>query len=348
MQDTSRQLSRNVPSPETARIRRSVFARFLSVCGAVAAIAAAVTVATQRISGSEGAGELAGVVAGLIGSAIAALLWSLTYERRLHELIRAMDRGLPLSSPETSGGDLPDRLLEEVVQAWQRALVALDERTRQKREEARRSYQALTELIRMMAKAVDERVPYLRGHSERVAEYAGSIAREMGLGEEQVERIRLAALLHDIGILGVDDYVVLKETPLSPEEFEIVKAHTVRGAAILRPIAMLHDLIPGVELHHESLDGLGYPYGLRGDDIPLMARVVAVADSFDAMTTPRPWQAAMNADYVIQILGRQAGTRYDAAVVAALTSLVRSHAMEVKENRVPVSFRMRAPLTDSV
>ena len=332
-------------SPESARIRRSVFARFLTVCGAVAAIAAATTVSVERITGSGGAAEAAGVAAGLLGSMIAALLWSLTYERRLHELIRAMDRGMPVGSAEPSG-DLPDRLLEEVVSAWQRALLALDDRTRQKREEARQSYEALTQLILMMAKAVDERVSYLRGHSERVAQYAEAIAREMCLPEEHVERIRLAALLHDIGILGVEDYVALKETPLTPEEFEIVKAHTVRGAAILRPIGMLRDLIPGVELHHESLDGLGYPYGLRGEEIPIMARIIAVADSFDAMTTPRPWQAAMNADYVLGILGRLAGKRYDPVVVSALTDLVRSGALEVKNQRVPVKFSMKKPVPE--
>lgn len=347
MRHSPRPPSRNALSPETARIRRSVFARFLTACGAVAAIAAATTVSTLRITGSSGAAEAAGLIAGLVGSVIAALLWSLTYERRLHELIHAMDRGLPVSNADI-GGDLPDRLLEEVVLAWQRALMSLDERTRQKREEARRSYEALTQLIQMMAKAVDERVSYLRGHSERVAHYAEVIARELGLLEEQVERIRLAGLLHDIGILGVEDYVVLKETPLSPEEFEIVKAHTVRGAAILRPIGMLHDLIPGVELHHESLDGLGYPYGLKGDEIPLMARIVAVADSFDAMTTPRPYQAAMNADYVLEILGRLAGKRYDPIVVAALASLVRGGAVVVRNQRVPVKFGMRKPLTELV
>lgn len=347
MRDSPRSQYRETRSRESARVARSVFARFLAVCGAVAAVAVATTVATLRITGSPGAAQSAGLVAGLVGSAIAAVLWSFTYERRLHELIRAMDHGLPIGRPELAG-DLPDRLLEEVVLAWQRALVALDERAHEKREEARRSYEALTGLIRMMAKAVDERVAYLRGHSERVAKYAEAIARDMSLPDEQVERIRLAALLHDIGILGIEDHVVLKETPLSPEEFDIVKAHTVKGAAILRPIGMLRDLIPGVELHHESLDGLGYPYGLKGEEIPLMARIIAVADSFDAMTTPRPYQAAMNPDYVLQILERLAGKRYDGSVVGALTSLVRTGALEVKDVRTPVSFQMRRPVAEVV
>jgi putative nucleotidyltransferase with HDIG domain len=347
MRDSPRSQSRKTLSPESARVARSVFARFLAVCGAVSAVAVATTVAVLRITGSPGAAQSAGLVAGIFGSSLAAVLWSLTYERRLHQLIRAMDRGLPVGGAEPTG-DLPDRLLEEVVLAWQRAVVALDERAHEKREEARRSYEALTGLIRMMAKAVDERVAYLRGHSERVAQYAEAIARDMGLPEEHVERIRLAALLHDIGILGVEDHVALKETPLSPEEFEIVKAHTVKGAAILRPIGMLHDLIPGVELHHESLDGMGYPYGLKGDEIPLMARIISVADSFDAMTTHRPYQAAMNPDYVLEILGRLAGKRYDPTVVAALSTLVRGGVLEVRNVRPPVSFRMRRPVPELV
>ncbi len=140
----------------------------------------------------------------------------------------------------------------------------------------------------------------------------------------------------------------MKTTPLTPEEFEIVKAHTVKGAAILRPITMLQDLVAGVELHHESLDGMGYPYGLKGEQIPLMARIVSVADSFDAMTTPRPYQSAMNADYVLDILTRLSGTRYDPSVVVALSELVKTGALEVKNVRTPVSFRMRKPVPELV
>jgi HD-GYP domain-containing protein (c-di-GMP phosphodiesterase class II) len=111
---------------------------------------------------------------------------------------------------------------------------------------------------------------------------------------------------------------------------------------------MLQDLVPGVELHHESLDGMGYPYGLAGEQVPMMARIVSVADSFDAMTTPRPYQAAMNGDYVLDILGRLSGTRYDRSVVNALEELVATGALEVKNVRTPVSFRMRKPVPELV
>jgi HD-GYP domain-containing protein (c-di-GMP phosphodiesterase class II) len=132
-----------------------------------------------------------------------------------------------------------------------------------------------------------------------------------------------------------------KDLPLSPEEFEIVKAHTVKGASILRPIEALNDLIPGIELHHEALDGSGYPYGLKGDEIPIMARIIAVADAFDAMTTARPYQSAMDANYVLEVLGRLSGKRYDGNVVQALATLVKRETIVVKNLRAPASFPRR-------
>jgi putative nucleotidyltransferase with HDIG domain len=281
------------------------------------------------------------------GSAGAALVMTLWLERRIQGLVRILKSTLTIRDQEGAAG-VSDELFAEVVPTWQKALKGIQERGEEKHDEARGHYETLTELMRMVAKAVDERTAYLRGHSERVAAYAAAIAWKMRLDENQVERIRLAGLLHDIGCLGIEDSLVMKQTPLSPEEFEIVKAHTVKGAAILRPIAMLQDLVPGVELHHESLDGLGYPYGLVGDQIPLMARVVAVADSFDAMTTPRPYQAAMNAEYVLDILTRLAGTRYDPSVVVALAELVSTGALEIKNVRPPVSFRTRKPVPELV
>jgi len=237
-------------------------------------------------------------------------------------------------------------LYEEPAVEWQKALGSLENAFLDKQAEASQLYTTLAELIRMIAKAIDERTNYLRGHSERVAAYSADIARELGIGSEEVERIRLAALLHDIGTLGIEDSIVRKEAPLTPEEFEIVKAHTVKGASILRPIEALADLIPGVELHHESLDGQGYPYGLRGEQIPMMARIIAVADSFDAMTTSRPYQAAMDPEYVLEVLNRLAVKRYDPSAVTALTALVRRGKIVVKSPRPPVSFPQQRVLSE--
>jgi putative nucleotidyltransferase with HDIG domain len=146
--------------------------------------------------------------------------------------------------------------------------------------------------IQMLAGAVDEKDPYTRGHSDRVTRYSMMIAREMGLSEDATEVVRVSAQLHDVGKIGIEDLILKKPGALTTEEFAIMKTHTTKGANILRPVAQLKDMIPGIELHHESLDGRGYPHGLHGDEIPLLARIIAVADTFDALTTNRPYQQA--------------------------------------------------------
>ena len=347
MQESPRLASRQSPRSGIRRLRQRVFLRFsIAFVMVVAATEAAILLVLQLTQSTLLLG-LVGGVAGLAFSVFLASVWSAKFEKRLSDLVQVIEAGSPVFGQELSR-QTSDKLFAEIILTWQSAVKTLQDGWQAKHEEARRTHETLAELIRMMAKAVDERAAYLRGHSERVARYSAAIARKLGLDEEKVEKIRLSGLLHDIGTLGIEDYLVMKDSPLAPEEFEIVKAHTVKGAAILRPIETLHDLIPGIELHHESLDGTGYPYGLKGDQIPLMARVIAVADSFDAMTTPRPYQAAMNPEYVLEVMKRLSGTRYDATVVETLTSLVRSGALEVKKLRVPVSFRMRRPTAEVV
>ena len=184
--------------------------------------------------------------------------------------------------------------------------------------------------IQMLAGAVDEKDPYTKGHSDRVTRYSILIAREMGLSEEEVEKIRISAQLHDVGKIGIEDRILKKPGALTPEEFEIMKTHTTKGAAILRPVEMLKDMLPGIELHHESLDGRGYPFGLKGEQIPLMPRIIMVADTFDAMTTNRPYQAAMDMEYVIRIINSLANTKFDPDVVAAMTRVFESGKLGVK------------------
>jgi len=314
-------------------IRRRVFWRiFFSLSGA-----SVISLALLYISAHLQWGVLALMGLILMFWALLALLTA----RKIADLGRSFAETVlskSLQKAETDAIRLRGTLYEEPAAEWLNSLRSLENSFFDKQVESSRNYATLTDLIRMFAKAVDERTNYLRGHSDRVAVYAADIARELGIASDEVERIRLAALLHDIGTLGIEDSIVRKEAPLTPEEFEIVKAHTVKGASILRPIEALADLIPGVELHHESLDGQGYPYGLRGDQIPMMARVIAVADSFDAMTTARPYQAAMDAEYVLEVLNRLAGKRYDPAAVNALISLVRRGKIVVKSPRPPVSF----------
>jgi putative nucleotidyltransferase with HDIG domain len=184
--------------------------------------------------------------------------------------------------------------------------------------------------IQMLAGAVDEKDPYTRGHSDRVTKYSLIIATELGLPESEIDKIRIAAQLHDVGKIGIEDRILKKPGALTPDEFEVMKTHTTKGANILRPVAQLQEMIPGIELHHESLDGRGYPYGLKGDAIPLMPRIIMVADTFDAMTTNRPYQAAMDPEYVIRIINSLANTKFDPRVVAALTSVFESGRLRIR------------------
>jgi len=175
--------------------------------------------------------------------------------------------------------------------------------------------------IQMLAGAVDEKDPYTRGHSDRVTRYSVALATEMGLPTEEIEKTRISARLHDVGKIGIEDRILKKPGALTPDEFELMKAHTTKGANILSSVEQLHDMIPGIELHHESLDGRGYPYGLKGDDIPTTARIIMVADTFDAMTTNRPYQMGMDPEYVVRIINSLSGTKFDPAVVNALTAV---------------------------
>jgi len=175
--------------------------------------------------------------------------------------------------------------------------------------------------IQMLAGAVDEKDPYTRGHSDRVTRYSMQVAQEMQLDDEFLEILRISAQLHDVGKIGIEDHILKKPGALTPEEFEIMKTHTTKGANILRPVKQLKEMLPGIELHHEALDGRGYPYGLQGDQIPLLARVIAVADTFDALTTNRPYQRAYEPKEALRIIHNLAGKRLDPQAVAALTAV---------------------------
>ena len=178
--------------------------------------------------------------------------------------------------------------------------------------------------IRMLAAAIDEKDPYTRGHSGRVAKYSTVIAQEMGMSAEELDKLKISALLHDVGKIGVDDRVLKKPGSLTAEEFDIMKTHTTKGANIMRPVSQLKDMLPGIELHHEHMDGRGYPYGLTGPQIPMMARIIAVADTLDAMTTNRPYQSARDLDYALGRVKALAGSKFDQAVVDALESAVNA------------------------
>ncbi|RZT23410.1 HD-GYP domain-containing protein [Fictibacillus sp. BK138] len=174
--------------------------------------------------------------------------------------------------------------------------------------------QLLESFFATMAATLDARDPYTAGHSLRVADYAMKIGQMAGLPFQQLLQLRKAALLHDIGKIGIPDIVLLKEEKLTPEEFEQIKKHPVIGADILaqvQPFDAMKPLLPGVRYHHERYDGNGYPEQLAGEDIPIFGRIIAVADAYDAMTSDRPYRKGMTHEKALAILEDGKGTQWD-------------------------------------
>lgn len=173
----------------------------------------------------------------------------------------------------------------------------------------------LNGLIFAFADALDAKSPWTRGHSERVTYFALSIGMEMGLGEKDMEDLRIAAMLHDIGKIGTYDVILDKPGKLTPEEFALVKLHPATGAGLLKHIKHFEHIIPAIRHHHERLDGMGYPDGLKGMDIPLLARILCIADSYDAITAERPYKLALGKDKAILELEKGAGKQFDPELV---------------------------------
>lgn len=182
--------------------------------------------------------------------------------------------------------------------------------------------------IRAFAAAIDAKDPYTRGHSERVAAVSRSIASSMGLEPAFQQHVWLGALLHDVGKIGVDDRILKKGGLLTPEEFDQMKLHTVIGAEIMARIEQLREIVPAIRWHHENWNGRGYPDALRGEDIPLIARIIAVADTFDAVTTSRPYQQAYTLEFAVETITKLTGTRFDAKVTTAFLKAFNSGLIE--------------------
>jgi len=196
--------------------------------------------------------------------------------------------------------------------------------------------ESFRQTIQALARALEAMDKYTAGHSDRVTEYARITAEEMGLPEEEIELIKQAGLMHDIGKLGCHTNLN-KPGKLTEEEYEIFKKHPEYGKQILEPIPFLHPLIPGVYLHHERWDGKGYPLGLKGEEIPLMARILAVADAYDAMTSNRAYRKALKHSVAIAELKRCSGTQFDPKVVEAFLRAIEKWRKEKieKGEKVP-------------
>jgi putative nucleotidyltransferase with HDIG domain len=250
-------------------------------------------------------------------------------------------RGLAASTRAISRGEFHQRSavrgaseISELAENFNKMAGDIEEYIERLKEAAEENRELFIGSIRMLAAAIDEKDPYTRGHSGRVAKYSTLIAQELGLSTAEIDTLRISALLHDVGKIGVEDRVLKKPGALTDDEFALMKQHTIKGANIMRPVSQLKEMLPGIELHHEHMDGRGYPYGLHGPQIPLMARIIAVADTLDAMTTNRPYQSAMDLDYALDKIKALAGAKFDTVVVNALegavtTGKLRLSAVEV-------------------
>ena len=186
-------------------------------------------------------------------------------------------------------------------------------------------YEGLKGEATSLAGAIDAKDPYTKGHSTSVSRYSEALARAINLPETEVERISLGALLHDVGKIGIPEQILKKPDRLSDEEWSVMKQHPVIGAEkVLMPNDALKDLIPIVKYHHEHVDGSGYPEKLKGDEIPLAARIVAIADSFHALISNRPYRKGLGLHVACRVLQEGAGTQWDANLVRKFIQIAPS------------------------
>jgi putative nucleotidyltransferase with HDIG domain len=283
--------------------------------------------------------SLAWIALGAVSLAILASVWlARTLTRPIDQLshaltVMAADR---VSEPLEPSGT--SRELDQLTRTFNSLMTA--------RAEAEAAAEATyLGAVRALAAALDARDPYTAGHSERVSALSVAIGHELSLDAEKIETLRLGALLHDVGKIGVPDEILRKPDQLTPTEFDAIKTHPSAGARILRSIPFLAPHIPIVELHHERIDGGGYPYGLRGDAIPEAARIVHVADAFDAMTSARAYRPGRLPIEAITELRECVGTDFDGpaveALVAALPRLAGAHPPP-DPSEIPWTHRARA------
>ena len=191
--------------------------------------------------------------------------------------------------------------------------------------------QAYLEMIQTLRYTVEAKDPYTRGHSDRVSEFSVLIGEKLGLSEEQIKILRIGGLFHDIGKIGIPDSILLKTDKLSDDEYSEIKNHPSIGAHILGAASIFKDIIPIVKHHHERFDGRGYPSGLKGDEIPFLARIAAVADTFDAMTSKRSYRNALDLQFVKEEIQRCKGTQFDPQIADVFLDILDNNFEKIKE-----------------
>jgi putative two-component system response regulator len=236
----------------------------------------------------------------------------LTKPVELLELGRTIQRALKRREMMIGRRELDQHIKEEV-----------ERRTQEFQRERARLERISVATLEVLINALEAKDPYLRGHSARVADLSATLAAEMSLADDEIEQIRLAGRLHDIGKIGTREDIQNKHGRLTPEEYEHIKQHVVIGSQILGPLQHLGPIIDVVRGHHERWDGSGYPDGRRGDEIPLAARIIGAAEVWDALSTSRPYQEKLTADQALRRMGELSGSVLDPAVFAALSEVVK-------------------------
>jgi putative nucleotidyltransferase with HDIG domain len=277
---------------------------------------ASITAARDRVIGLA-LPRLLAIAAGGLALCALASIW---LARRVAAPIDQVSRDISamVEAHETASIGVPAQSIHE-LEALGDAFNRLMQTVHDARAETDAAYVGA---IQALAAALDARDPYTAGHSERVSRMAVLMGRAMGLSQADLEVLHLGALLHDIGKIGISDAILGKPGKLTDEEYAAIKRHTLLGAQILRPVAFLAPHVPIVELHHERPDGKGYPYGLKGEEIPLLARIVHVADAYDAMTTARAYRPPRPLQDVLAELWRCAGSDFDLASLQALAAVL--------------------------
>jgi putative nucleotidyltransferase with HDIG domain len=258
------------------------------------------------------------LIAGLTALAVAIALGAFS-SRSIVQPLAAVVARLRESSrtgvlPEFPTGERGVREIRKLTDSFNHAAASI-------REGQGQLLRAYVEFVSSLASALDARDPYTAGHSLRVSEYSCAIARAMNVEQQEHELIRVGALLHDIGKIGISDAVLQKQERLTPDEEQLIREHPVIGKKILECVHGFEAYLPVVELHHENWDGTGYPRGLKGEETPRNARIVKVADAYDAMTSDRPYRRGMRHEQAIAILEKHAGTQFDVPVVQAFVTL---------------------------
>ena len=274
-----------------------------------------------------------------LGSVVVAFLCSLVSSRSIVMPLAAVVSRLHNTAstgvlPEFDGSISSILEIRELVENFNRAAVSV----RVARETLQSAY---VEFVGSLASALDARDEYTAGHSRRVSQLSSATAAAKGLDPDHVERVRIGALLHDIGKIGVADCVLQKAGRLTDEEFDLVKEHPVIGRRILEGVHGLAPFLQAVELHHENWDGTGYPRGQSGEQTPVDARIIHVSDAYDAMTTNRSYRRGLTHERAISILREYAGTQFDPYIVELFTNLPRQ--MMTMQPETPLEFA--APAT---